>query len=260
MKEGTDLVYKRLFLIVQSLFIFFIGLIYSDSLSAQASGAYPLQVKYSNTMMYKAHTDQKVIALSFDDGPDTKFTPLILDILTKYDVKATFFLLGTRAHKYPDITKRIYREGHAIGNHTYWHPNLSESDVNKMKWEIEMNEQEISSIIGITSDLFRAPYGALTEEQVRQLGKMGYRGIGWSVDSEDWKSLSVNEVKQKVLNAIHPGAIVLMHSAGHWTQDLTGTVQALNELIPHLKKQGYRFVTIPELWSIEHPGKREMSK
>ncbi|MBT2728811.1 polysaccharide deacetylase family protein [Bacillus sp. ISL-75] len=243
--------YKRCFLIVQGFFILFVGLVYSPN-SAQASAAYPLQVKYSNTMIYKAHTNQKVIALSFDDGPDTRFTPLILDILNKYAVKATFFLLGTRVHTYPDITKRIYSKGHAIGNHTYWHPKLTDTDVKSMIWEIEKNEQEIFSIIGIKSDLFRAPYGALTEDQVRQLGKMGYRGIGWSVDSEDWRSLPANEVKQKVLNAIHPGAIVLMHSAGHWTQDLTGTVKALDELIPYLKKEGYIFVTIPELWSIEH--------
>ncbi|WP_077210894.1 polysaccharide deacetylase family protein [Bacillus dakarensis] len=254
------MVYKRFFLIVHVFFILFFGLVYSANLSAQASAAYPLQVKYSNIMMYKAHTNEKVIALSFDDGPDTRFTPLILDILNKYDVKATFFLLGTRVHTYPDITKRIVSEGHAVGNHTYWHPNLSDTDVQKMIWEIERNDQEISSIIGFKSNLFRAPYGALTEEQVRQLGVMGYRGIGWSVDSEDWKSLTANEIMQKVLTAVHPGAIILMHSAGHWTQDLTGTVNALNELIPHLKEKGYRFVTISELWSIEHPHKREIFK
>lgn len=260
MKEGNDMVYKRIFLIVQFFFILLSGPFCFTNLSAHASGAYPLQVKYPNTMMYKAHTTQKVIALSFDDGPDTKFTPLILDTLKKHDIKATFFLLGTRVQSYPDIAKRIDREGHAIGNHTYWHPNLANTDVNKMKWEIEKNEQEISSILGAKTELFRAPYGALTEAQVRHLGEMGYRCIGWSVDSEDWKSLSASVVKQKILNAVHPGAIVLMHSAGHWTQDLTGTVNALNELIPYLKTKGYRFVTIPELWSIEHAGEKEISK
>jgi peptidoglycan/xylan/chitin deacetylase (PgdA/CDA1 family) len=245
--------YKRYILIVLVSFISLIGLIFPPySTQASTSVAYPLQGKFPDTMLYKAHTQQKVIALSFDDGPDTRFTPLILNILNKYDVKATFFLLGTRVQKYPDVAKRIYSEGHAIGNHTYWHPILTETGVKRMIWEIEKNEQEIFSLIGQISDLFRAPYGALSEDHVHQLKKMGYKGIGWSVDSEDWKSLPAKDVKQKVLNGIHPGAIVLMHSAGHWTQDLTGTVQALDELIPYLKKKGYTFVTVPELWSIEH--------
>jgi peptidoglycan-N-acetylglucosamine deacetylase len=240
--------YTRSYIILQVFLI--VGLVCS-TISAQASD-YPLQVKYPNTMIYKAHTNKKVIALSFDDGPDNRFTPLILDVLKKYDVNATFFLLGTRVHSYPDITQRIYSEGHAIGNHTYWHPILTNTGVQNMISEIEKNEKEIMSIIGIKSDLFRAPYGALDQHLVEQLEKMGYRGVGWSVDSEDWRSLTSEEVKQNVLNAIHPGAIVLMHSAGHWTQDLTGTVNALNELIPYLKKEGYIFVTIQELWSIEH--------
>ncbi|WP_102347659.1 polysaccharide deacetylase family protein [Bacillus sp. Marseille-P3661] len=218
--------------------------------SAQYS--YPLQAKYPDIMIYKAQTNQKVIALTFDDGPDQRFTPQILDVLNNYNVKATFFLLGTRAHTYPDITQRIFNEGHVIGNHTYWHPQLTKTGLSNMIWEINKNEQELKSIINMETSLFRAPYGALTEQQVQQLGKMGYRGIGWSVDSEDWKSLSSEKIKAKILNAVHPGAIILMHSAGHWTQDLSGTVQALNELIPYLQKKGYEFVTVPDLWAIEH--------
>lgn len=220
-------------------------------ISAHAT-SYPLQAKYPEVMIYKAHTTQKVIALSFDDGPDQRFTPLILNILNKYDVKATFFLLGTRVQTYPDVAKRIYNEGHVIGNHTYWHPQLTKTGVNNMIWEIEKNEKKILSITNVKTNLFRAPYGALNEQLVKQLDVMGYRGAGWSVDSEDWKSLSSVKIKQNILNNIHPGAIILMHSAGHWTQDLTGTVLALNELIPYLKEEGYTFVTIPELWSIEH--------
>lgn len=250
MKEGNDIFYTRCLLFLQVLLIMYVGL-YCSTMSVQAS-TYPLQTKYPNTIIYKAQTKQKVIALTFDDGPDNRFTPLILDVLKKYDVKATFFLLGTRVHSYPYITKRIYNEGHVIGNHTFWHPKLTNFGAKKMEWEIEKNEKEIISIIGVKSDLFRAPYGAIDEQLVIHLEKMGYRYIGWSVDSEDWKNLSSDEVKRNVLNAIHPGAIVLMHCAGHWTQDLTGTVNALNELIPYLKKKGYTFVTLPELWSIEH--------
>lgn len=240
----------RCFLILVVLFMVFVRIACFPILAHATS--YPLQAKYPDIMIYKAHTTQKVVALSFDDGPDQRFTPLILNILKKYDVKATFFLLGTRVHTYPNIARRIYNEGHVIGNHTYWHPQLTKTGVQNMIWEIEKNEKEILTITNVKTNLFRAPYGALNEQHVKQLDELGYRGAGWSVDSEDWKSLSSAKIKQNILNNIHPGAIILMHSAGHWTQDLTGTVLALNELIPYLKEEGYTFVTIPELWSIEH--------
>src|SRR5699024_11743823 len=86
------------------------------------------------------------------------------------------------------------------------------------------------------------------DDLVKKLGEMDYRGVGWSVDSEDWKGLSSKEIKKNVLNHVHPGAIVLMHSAGDWPQDLSGTAEALDELIPYLQEQRYEFVTVPELW------------
>lgn len=228
------------------LMILFIGL-FTFIGTVQASTVYPLQSKYPDIMIYKANTEQKLIALTFDDGPDDRFTPYILDVLKKHNVKATFFLLGMRVHKYPNVARQIYNEGHIIGNHTYWHPELTKTGVENMVWEIEQNEEKIKSVIGVQTDLFRAPYGALNDELVKKLGGMDYHGVGWSVDSEDWESLSADEIKKNVLNGVHPGAIILMHSAGHWTQDLSGTVESLKELIPYLRKQGYEFVTVPEL-------------
>lgn len=206
---------------------------------------YPLQTKYPEIMLYKANTDKKVIALTFDDGPDLRFTPSILDVLDRYDVKATFFLLGMRVETYPDVVKRIHQEGHQIGNHTYWHSELTKSK--SLFKEMKQNETAIKSILDIQTNLFRAPYGALSEKQVKKLGDYGYKGIGWSIDSEDWKSLSAVVIKQNVLNHIHPGAIILMHSAGNWTQDLSGTAEALMDIIPKLHEQGYEFVTVDEL-------------
>ncbi|HLR68888.1 polysaccharide deacetylase family protein [Virgibacillus alimentarius] len=210
---------------------------------------YPLQTKYPDIMLYKGKTDKKVIALTFDDGPDQRFTPQVLEVLKKHNVKATFFLLGTRVHKYPEMVKRIDREGHIIGNHTYWHPDLTKTGKQNLAWEIEKNEKELKELTNNVTDLFRAPYGAMNEDLVEKLGEMGYRGIGWSIDSEDWKSLTPEKIKQNILNYVHPGAIILMHSAGHWSQDLSGTAEALDQIIPYLKKKGYEFVTVPELWS-----------
>lgn len=209
---------------------------------------YPLQVKFPETMIYKMETDKKVIALTFDDGPDERFTPQILDVLNKHQIKATFFLLGSRIEKYAHIGKRIKDEGHVIGNHTYWHPQLTKEEIGRLSWELAETEKVMENMLGVKTNLFRAPYGALNEAHVKKLAELNYKGVGWSVDSEDWRSLPKEEVKQNILAEIHPGAIVLMHSAGHWTQDLTGTVEALDEIIVYLKSKEYRFITVPEMW------------
>lgn len=236
--------------VLMVLTILFVSMGLGSNISTAQSHMYPLQTKYPDIMIYKANTNKKVIALTFDDGPDHRFTPYILDVLNMHDVKATFFLLGVRVAKYPDVAKRIYNEGHVIGSHTYWHPDLTKTGTENLLWEMKESEKVIKSVTNFKPNLFRAPYGALTESLVLELGKMNYRGVGWSVDSEDWKSIPSAEIKQKVISGIHPGAIILMHSAGNWTQDLSGTAEALNELIPFLREQGYEFVTVPELLSL----------
>lgn len=214
---------------------------------------YPLQSKYPNIMLYQGEVPKKVIALTFDDGPDERYTPKVLDVLKKYHVKATFFLLGSRVKKYPNVAKRIVKEGHVIGNHTYWHPQLTKTGKDNMKWEIKKTEKEIEHATGHRTSLFRAPYGALNDNLVKEIGDMGYKGIGWSIDTNDWRELPTKKIISNVMNYAHPGAITLMHSAGHWTLDLSGTVQALEKIIPRLRKEGYEFVTIPEMWDISHP-------
>lgn len=211
---------------------------------------YPLQIKYPNIMMYQGKTNKKVIALTFDDGPDQKYTPKILDILKKEKVPATFFLMGARVSKYPHVAKRVVEDGHIVGNHSFWHPQLTKTSVNRMKWEIKSTEKQILLATGENTTLFRAPYGDVNENLVQELGNMGYKGIGWSIDTEDWKERSSTDISQSVINLAHPGAIVLMHSAGHSSQDLTGTVESLENMIIILKQRGYRFVTIPELWNL----------
>lgn len=210
---------------------------------------YSLQQEYPEIMFYQAHTDEKVIALTFDDGPDLRFTPTILDILNFYQVKATFFLLGIRTEMYPEVAKRIVQEGHHIGNHTFGHSNLIETK--NLYTELDQGRRAIKAVVGVDPYLFRAPFGALSRQQVEKLGEWGFKGIGWSIDSEDWRSLKADEIVDHVMSQIHPGGIILMHSAGYWTQDLSGTAEALKVLIPTLLEQGYRFVTVAELMSYE---------
>lgn len=206
-----------------------------------------LQRKYPNIVVLRGSLAEKKAALTFDDGPDLTYTPQVLDILNKHGVKATFFLMGARAAALPNMTRRIVEEGHVVGNHTYWHPQLYAESLERVHWEVTSTDDVLEQIIGYRPKLFRAPYGGLTEPIVEMLGEMNYSVIGWTVDSEDWKQLDAETVKRNVIDHMHPGAIVLFHSGGHWTQDLGGMTEALDEIIPYMQELGYEWVTVPEL-------------
>lgn len=209
-----------------------------------------LQKQYPNILVLHGSPDQNRVALTFDDGPDIRFTPQVLDVLAKHDVKATFFLMGARAAAHRDITKRIHEEGHAIGNHTYWHPNLPKEGLGRLHWELTETEQVLEEIIGFKPRLFRSPYGALNEELVEKLGEMDHSVIGWDVDSLDWKLPGADVIADNVLSNVGFGSIILMHDGGDWSMDLSGTVQGLDQIITKLKEDGTEFVTIPELINV----------
>ncbi len=206
-----------------------------------------LQKKYPNIVFLHGDPSGNQVALTFDDGPDIRFTPQVLDVLAKHDVKATFFLFGARAETHKDITKRIHDDGHAIGNHTYWHPNLPKESLERLRWELAETEQVIEEIIGFKPRLFRSPYGALNDEIVKVLGQNNNTVIGWNVDSLDWKQLDADIISDNVLSNVGFGSIILMHDGTDWSADLSGTVQSLDKIITKLKEDGTEFVTVPEL-------------
>lgn len=191
----------------------------------------------------------KRIALTFDDGPDTRYTPQILSILQKEHVHATFFVLGVQAVQHPRMIKRIYREGHVIGNHSFDHANLIHVSAQRLNWEITATDDVLNHLIGTHTRLFRAPYGNVNVTILRRLGQLGYQAINWSVDSNDWRNLSAAQVEMNILKDVHPGAIILQHCAGNSKEILIGTVQALPSVIHNLRAEGYAFVTVPELFS-----------
>jgi peptidoglycan-N-acetylglucosamine deacetylase len=210
-----------------------------------------LQQKHPNKIALSGGSEDKRVALTFDDGPDPRYTTRLLDVLKEYDVKATFFLLGARAKAFEDITRRIHAEGHAIGNHTYWHPKLVNEDTGRFHWELTQTENALYDIVGFRPSLFRPPYGALSEEILEMASEMGYSTIAWSVDSVDWMQLTPEQIQKNVLSNVHPGAIILMHDGGNWDMDLLGTVDSLHDIIPRLKEDGVEFVTVPALLNIQ---------
>lgn len=210
-----------------------------------------LQKKYPGTLILHASRDKNQVALSFDDGPDIRFTPMVLDVLDKHDVKATFFMMGSRAKEHRDIVERVNNAGHVIGNHTYWHPNLPKEELDRLDWEVKETEKVIEDIVGYKPRLFRSPYGALNEEMVEKLAAMDNKIIGWDVDSIDWKQPGADVVADNVLSNVSPGSIILMHDGGDWTMDLSGTAEGLDRIITKLKDDGIEFVTIPELIDVQ---------
>lgn len=197
-------------------------------------------------------TSAKLIALTFDDGPDSVYTPQILDILKEQKIKGTFFLIGNRAELFPDVVKRMVKEGHIVGNHSMNHPIITKLNQAKTRKEIVDCEKALARLTGYRTALFRSPYGSLDPEKITQIQKLNYKIIAWNVDSLDWKSLSAEQVKTNILENVRAGSIILQHSSGSEEEDLSGSVSALKEVIVTLKKEGYRFVSIPELLDIPY--------
>lgn len=206
-----------------------------------------LRHKYPQVFKLNGSPREKKIALTFDDGPDDKYTPQILDVLHRYHVPATFFVVGSRSQAHPAIIKRIVKEGHALGNHSYNHANPAMLTEAQFQKQIENTQLVLRQIIGFEPRLIRTPYGALNEVQLHWAAEHGFVIVNWDIDSLDWKQLSSTQILANILNHTHKGAIVLQHSAGGQRQDLSGTVKALPTLIEQLKMQGYELVTVPQL-------------
>jgi peptidoglycan/xylan/chitin deacetylase (PgdA/CDA1 family) len=185
------------------------------------------------------------IALTFDDGPDTRYTTAILDILKEKNVKATFFVVGSQVKKYPDVLKRIVEEGHAIGNHSQNHKDLSKLTKEQIAKEIDLADAAIEDVLGYKPELFRAPYGALSQSLKKTLKEKDRKLVGWTVDTRDWAGTSIKDMRKVISNGSKPNGIILMHSFGG--KHIANTVKMLPDVIDDLTKQGYTFVTADEL-------------
>jgi peptidoglycan-N-acetylglucosamine deacetylase len=203
--------------------------------------------KYPDLLLLKGSSSSKKVALTFDDAPDTTFTPQVLDTLKKHKVKATFFLVGTQAAKHPDMVKRIVSEGHVIGNHTYDHKLLTKLSDDAFQQEIMRTQSILEKLCGYTPRLIRPPYGEISESQLLWASEHNYRIVNWNVDSNDWRQLSESQVSDNILKHTKAGSIVLQHSGGGPGQDLSGTVNALPHVIQTLQSRGYKLVTLPDL-------------
>ena len=202
-------------------------------------------------------TKAKKLVLSFDDGPDQRWTPKILDILKAKHAPAVFFVVGEHGNQFPDILKREYAEGHEIGNHTFTHPEFDQISKTELRYQLNLTQRLIESTVGAKTILFRPPYGIDHQpeyaEEVAQLPlaqDMGYLIVGQRVDPDDWRTVDgVNqapaaEIVQNVLRQVDKGNIILLHDGGGERQQ---TVAALPQIIDRLRARGYQFVSVGDL-------------
>lgn len=207
----------------------------------------PLRFQGAIVDAAKLTPQQKVIALTFDDGPWPESTGKVLDILKKNQIKGTFFLIGQNVKNYPGLVKREIAEGHVIGNHT-WHHWYQFLNPQAAAYEIDHTADLIYQVTGIKTNLFRPPGGIMHNGVASYARNSKYAIIRWSSDSVDYSRPAVPKLINNVFRRAKPGGIVLMHDGGG---NRSKTVQALPEIIANFRKQGYRFVTIPELLEMQ---------
>ena len=186
-------------------------------------------------------TGNKVIALTFDDGPGP-YTAHLLDILDQYGAKATFFLIGSKVSGQASVVRSIHARGHQLGNHSWSHPELPKLSVDQIAGEIDRTNEAIRQATGVKPSILRPPYGAVNGVVLEQIRTRGMSSILWSVDTRDWADRNSQIVCSRAVAGAHPGAVILMHDI-HQT-----SVNAVPCILSSLKQQGYSFVTIQRLY------------
>jgi peptidoglycan/xylan/chitin deacetylase (PgdA/CDA1 family) len=194
-----------------------------------------------------AKPSMKICALTFDDGPDGKYTPQVAAILNHYQVHATFFVIGRRTTANPQVLKALVAAGFEIGNHTADHAHMPRLSADRQRGQIKSLQDTLGEL-GVTPRWFRPPYGDFNASTVATASRLGLETVLWSVDPRDWSEPGVSRIQSRVLSAVKPGAVILLHSTHGQT------VEALPGIIESLQKDGYRFVTMSE-WAQAVSGK-----
>ncbi len=235
-----------LFLIILALLIWLCFLDGSaTAVSSTLSGEYERTVlagRKKELPVYSVERSDKSIALTIDAAWEDDKTDFILKTLREHDVKATFFLCGFWAEKYPDKVRAIVADGHVIGNHSATHPHMAGMNAAAIKKELEDFDALLSSITGTRSTLFRAPYGEYDDNVILTSRAAGYEVVQWDVDTVDWREeRSAQTILDDVLPALSPGCIILCHNNGYKIEEY------LSPLIETAHAEGYSFVTVDKL-------------
>lgn len=193
-------------------------------------------------------TEQRVVSLTFDDGPHPPYTDRLLDVLAKHNVKATFFMIGNRIEKYPQTVHRIIAEGHQIGNHSYSHPVLGFRLPGRIRREIQHTDSLLRQLGTIGEIVFRAPMLTRFLPVAWVLAKVDRTHISCNVWSWDWTTQNPDRIAQRVVKKTKPGSIIILHDgkAENSQANRTGTIEATDRIITKLTRKKYRFCTITD--------------
>lgn len=205
--------------------------------------------------IYNTHQDFKIAALTFDAAWGNEDTEILIKILGKHNIKATFFVVGDWVRKYPESVKQLHDAGHEIMNHSDKHAHMTQLTKQQIISDITTCNDEIERVTGVRPTLFRPPYGEYDDAVVSTVRGMGMEVIQWDVDSLDWKNPTPDAIKKRVNDNIKPGSIALFHNAAVNTPD------ALPCIIESLLQDGYKLVKVSKLihkgdFTIDHTGKQ----
>lgn len=216
-------------------------------LGAAAHGAFQRNSPFFGFALGRLPTTEKVVALTFDDGPNPDATPRILDTLKEKDVRATFFILGSHAERWPELVLRIAHEGHQIGNHGYFHRKLQFKGPFYVRRDIRLGLRAICRAGAPAPRLFRAPHGFRSPWTSYIAGSLGERTIGWSLGVWDSDQPGAEQIFKQTVEGVRPGSIVLLHDGDGYNPDgdRTQTAEAVPRIIDELRRRGYDFVTLP---------------
>ncbi|MFF2652526.1 polysaccharide deacetylase family protein [Streptomyces sp. NPDC058045] len=188
---------------------------------------------------YTLPGNARAVALTFDDGPEPTWTPRVLALLRKYQVQATFFLIGENVKAFPHLLHDIADGGHVIANHSYTHPQLTKLSRSAVRSQLGRTSDLIGKITGASPRWCRAPYGDWNAPSLKICAELGMEPLNWSIDTMDWAEPGVRKIEKAVADGIEPGAVILQHDGGG---NRSQTVQAVSAYLPRLLDQGYAFV------------------
>lgn len=191
--------------------------------------------------MFSETTTSKRIALTFDDGPSRENTPRVLKVLRRADAHATFFVLGDRAERMPDVLAAVHEDGHEIGNHGFSHTSMRSLWKSQIREEVCRTHRAVEAATGQRPTLLRPPFGRYAPSAVPLAGGLGYDLVLWTVDAADWKTRDATAMAQSVVRSARPGAIILMHDRE------ARSVEALPMILAGLKRRGFEVVAVSEL-------------
>ena len=205
--------------------------------------------------IYSVQREEKICALTFDAAWGNEDTQTLIDILKKYNVRATFFVVGGWAEKYPESVKQLADAGHEVMNHSSTHPHMTQMSPDEMKKEVQTCNEKVQAITGTCPTLLRPPYGDYNDLLVSTMRSIGMYTIQWDVDSLDWKDPPPQEIVDRVLKRTREGSIILFHNAA------VNTPAALPDIIEGLMERGFAFAPVSELiytenYTIDHTGRQ----